>query len=119
MNIQTLATKLLFKLPKPILSSLMRSMPKTKKENSEIPWHLKGNQAPVKEELTVKDLEINGEIPKELDGMYVWYYKDKMIRLKGNYKGGKNDGSWIWYDENGDITSEKIYEEGRCVEGDC
>ena len=71
MNIQTLATKLLFKLPKPILSSLMRLKPKSKKETLEKPWHLKGNWAPVKEELSVKDLEINGEIPKELDGMYV------------------------------------------------
>ena len=66
------------------------------------------------------ELKVEGNYTEgELNGMYVWYYESKMIRLKGNYKGGENDGGWIWYDNNGNITSEKVYEEGRCVEGDC
>ena len=39
MNIQTVATKLLLKLPQPILNKLMKSMPKSNKDikNSEKP----------------------------------------------------------------------------------
>ena len=29
-------------------------------------WHLQGNWAPVKDELTEHDLEVKGEIPKDL-----------------------------------------------------
>ena len=35
------------------------------------PLHLRGNLAPVSEELTVTDLEVVGTIPSELDGRYV------------------------------------------------
>ena len=47
MNIQTVATKLLLKLPQPILNKLMKSMPKSNKDikNSEKPWHLKGKKS--------------------------------------------------------------------------
>jgi len=34
-------------------------------------WHLQGNWAPVKEEITVSDLEIKGEVPKEINGLYI------------------------------------------------
>ena len=49
MNIQTVATKLLLKLPQPILNKLVRSVPKNNKnvKNPEKQWHLKGNWAPV------------------------------------------------------------------------
>ena len=45
MSIQAAATKLLFKLPKPILSKIMKSVPKNNNSSSskEKPWHLKGN----------------------------------------------------------------------------
>ena len=58
MSIQAAATKLLFKLPKPILSKIMKSVPKNNNSSSckEKPWHLKGNWAPVKDEIIVKDL---------------------------------------------------------------
>ena len=73
MSIQTAATKLLFKLPKPILNKIMRSIPQSNKSNSdkEKPWHLKGNWAPVKDEIVIENLEIKGEIPKEISGMYL------------------------------------------------
>jgi carotenoid cleavage dioxygenase-like enzyme len=35
------------------------------------PWHLRGNFAPVADEITATDLEIIGSIPAELDGLYV------------------------------------------------
>ena len=73
MSIQAAATKLLFKLPKPILSKIMKSVPKNNNSSSskEKPWHLKGNWAPVKDEIIVKDLEVKGEIPNEINGMYL------------------------------------------------
>ena len=56
MSLQTTAAKLLFKLPAPLLGKIMKFLTPTKKtiENgsAEKPWHLKGNWAPVKEEIT-------------------------------------------------------------------
>ena len=75
MSLQTTAAKLLFKLPAPLLSKVMKFLTPTKKpiENgsAEKPWHLIGNWAPVKEEITIDNLEVVGEIPKDLDGMYI------------------------------------------------
>ena len=34
-------------------------------------WHLQGNWAPVEKELTEHDLEVRGEIPKDLSGLFV------------------------------------------------
>lgn len=38
---------------------------------TELPWHLKGNYAPVEHELDAEDLEVEGEIPAEIDGVYM------------------------------------------------
>ncbi len=43
----------------------------TATEQKELPWHLQGNWVPVQDELTVSDLEVEGEIPRELNGDYV------------------------------------------------
>ena len=34
-------------------------------------WHLKGNWAPVEQELTVQNLEVKGKIPEDLSGLFV------------------------------------------------
>ena len=34
-------------------------------------WHLKGNWAPVEKELTESELQVKGEIPKDLSGLFV------------------------------------------------
>jgi carotenoid cleavage dioxygenase-like enzyme len=57
-----------------------------------IPFHLRGNYAPVMDELTVFDLPVTGAIPPELDGLYVrnganprsgssphWFFGDGMV----------------------------------------
>ncbi len=36
-----------------------------------VPVHLRGNGAPVQDELTITDLEVSGAIPPELDGRYL------------------------------------------------
>lgn len=37
----------------------------------EVPWHLQGNFAPVEHELDVAELQVEGEIPIEIDGQYM------------------------------------------------
>jgi carotenoid cleavage dioxygenase len=65
----------------------------------EIPFHLRGNYAPVMDELTTFELPVAGAIPPELDGLYVrnganpksgssphWFFGDGMVhgvRLQG------------------------------------
>jgi len=43
----------------------------TAAREKELPWHLQGNWYPVQDELTVSGLEVEGEIPRELNGIYV------------------------------------------------
>jgi carotenoid cleavage dioxygenase len=64
-------------------------------------WHLQGNWAPVKEELTVSELEIKGEVPKEINGLYIrngmnprsgysdhWFFGNGMLH-GFNFENGK------------------------------
>lgn len=41
------------------------------RQTEELPWHLKGNWAPVQDELNVDGLQVEGEIPKDLNGLYL------------------------------------------------
>ena len=57
-----------------------------------LPWHLRGNRAPVLDEVTANELRVEGRIPPELDGLYVrtgpnpasgksvhWFFGDGML----------------------------------------
>lgn len=71
----------------------------TETETDKLPFHLRGNYAPVHDELTVTDLDVTGAIPPELEGRYLrnganpitgesehWFFGDGMIhgiRLTG------------------------------------
>ncbi|MDG2026884.1 MAG: carotenoid oxygenase family protein [Acidimicrobiales bacterium] len=59
---------------------------------TDLPWHLQGNYGPIKEELDLHDLEVEGVIPPEIDGVYMrngfnpitgwsdhWFFGDGMI----------------------------------------
>jgi carotenoid cleavage dioxygenase len=59
---------------------------------SELPFHLRGNYAPVEEEVTGVDLPVEGAIPPQLSGLYLrngpnpksgssphWFVGDGMI----------------------------------------
>ena len=75
MSLQSIATKIMFKLPAPLLGKIMK-FTAPKKEIPEVidekkHWHLQGNWAPVKEEKTYTDLEVIGEIPNDLNGLYL------------------------------------------------
>ena len=67
----------------------------------ETAWHLQGNWAPVKEEITVSDLEIKGEVPKEINGLY--------IRNGMNPRSGYSDH---WFFGNGMLHG-FIFEDGK------
>ena len=67
----------------------------------ETAWHLQGNWAPVKDEITVSDLEVKGEVPKEINGLYVrngmnprsgysdhWFFGNGMLH-GFNFENGK------------------------------
>jgi carotenoid cleavage dioxygenase len=73
--------------------------------SGKLPWHLRGNFAPVTEEVTAFDLPVIGAIPPELDGLYVrnganpksgfsphWFFGNGM--LHGVRLGG---GKAQWY----------------------
>ena len=67
--------------------------------DNELKWHLRGNWAPVLDELTDTQLEVEGSIPPELEGVYLrtgpnpstgssphWFFGDGMVhgvRLSG------------------------------------
>jgi len=61
-------------------------------EQTGLPWHLRGNWAPVLNEVTSHELRVEGNIPNELDGLYVrtgpnpasgtsvhWFFGDGML----------------------------------------
>lgn len=43
----------------------------TATKQQDLPWHLRGNWAPVHDELTATDLKVEGSLPRELNGLYV------------------------------------------------
>jgi carotenoid cleavage dioxygenase-like enzyme len=72
---------------------------------AEIPFHLQGNFAPVKEEVTAYDLEVVGAIPPELQGMYlrngsnpVTGHSEHWFMGQGMVHGVRlEDGKAAWY----------------------
>lgn len=61
------------------------------------PWHLRGNWAPVADELTVADLEVRGTLPDGLEGTY--------IRAGMNPRSGWSDH---WFFGNGMLHSVEL-----------
>jgi carotenoid cleavage dioxygenase len=77
----------------------------TERESQELPFHLRGNFAPVREEKTAHRLEIQGAIPHELRGLYLrngpnprsgssphWFFGDGMV-----HGVALADGEAKWY----------------------
>ena len=57
---------------------------------------------------------VNGKI----DGKYVKYFKNsKKIQQETNYKNGVRDGSMKFFNEEGEVTLEYIYKNGKKVSG--
>jgi carotenoid cleavage dioxygenase-like enzyme len=68
---------------------------------ADLPWHLRGNWAPVFEEITATDLPVRGEIPAELNGTY--------MRNGMNPRSGHSDH---WFFGNGMVHGIEL-SEGR------
>ena len=75
MSLQSIAAKIMFKLPDPLLGKIMKFLSPKKDTPKDLDpkkyWHLQGNWAPVQEEKNIDELEVIGEIPKELNGQYI------------------------------------------------
>ena len=48
-----------------------------------------------------------------LEGLETSYYANGQIKEEGNYKDGKKDGLWKYWDENGKLRYEKNYKDGE------
>jgi antitoxin component YwqK of YwqJK toxin-antitoxin module len=48
------------------------------------------------------------------NGIWSYYYKNSpgVIRLTGNFKNGKKNGKWVFYDKNETIRSIVKYDNG-------
>ena len=68
-----------------------------------------------KSEGKVKDGKLDG---KE-DDTWVYWHANGQKSSQRNYKDGKLDGKLYDWNEDGDIESEKTWQNGGCVSGDC
>jgi carotenoid cleavage dioxygenase len=69
----------------------------------EVPFHLKGNFAPVEKEVTGTDLRVEGALPPELSGMYVRQSANPVTGTSGHWFMGDGMVHGIRI-ENGDAT---------------
>lgn len=51
----------------------------------------------------------------EWNGKAVWYHPNGNIKTEGNYKHGKEDGTFKFYDENGNSRGERVYKDGVVI----
>ena len=55
-----------------------------------------------------------GKISKgKKEGEWIWYYENGQLSSKSNYKDGKEDGEWLWYHSNGQLQTKVNYIDGR------
>ena len=47
------------------------------------------------------------------DGSWVYYHDNGRIGFKGTYKDGKSDGPWVSYHDNGQLRSKGTYKDGK------
>ena len=55
------------------------------------------------------------EKPSEKMKMVREYYENGQIKSEGNFKAGKEDGKWIYYNEDGSISKVEEYKDGKLV----
>jgi len=91
--------------------------------SEQLPFHLQGNFAPVQEERTAVDLEVQGSIPPELRGLYLrngpnprsgvsphWFFGDGMV-----HGVALADGEAKWYRNRWVRTRPYLEEEGSAI----
>jgi len=45
-----------------------------------------------------------------------YYHRTDKLRYKGNYKGGRKEGLWEYFNEDGSLTRTETYKDGKLVE---
>lgn len=55
-------------------------------------------------------MEMEGKV---MDGIYVEYYENRVVKLKGRYRMGKKDGTWKYYKPDGDLDYREKYIDGE------
>jgi len=72
---------------------------------------------------TFKAFFESGELKSEItflksikNGPYLQYFKNKKIKIKGTYKEDKKDGEWVYSNEEGKVTTTKVYKAGELME---
>ena len=50
-----------------------------------------------------------------LNGKITTYYENGQIMIKGKYKDGKQDETWIYFDEDGINVKVETYEKGALI----
>ena len=58
--------------------------------------------------------EVNSTTP--FTGSSVEYHDNGQLEKRGNYKNGKQDGLFEFFNENGNLTSTQTYRNGELVE---
>ena len=55
-----------------------------------------------------------GKISKgKREGEWIWYYENGELSSKSNYKDGKEDGEWLWYHRNGQLQTKGNYKNDK------
>lgn len=47
------------------------------------------------------------------EGAWIEYYENGQLKEKRNYKSGKRDGVWVFYSENGQLREKGNYKNGK------
>ena len=72
-------------------------------------YYKKFTEVPFTGEITGQMLQGQFESGKE-EGSQVWYHDNGQLFGKGDYKNGKREGSWVFYNDKGqkNLTGDKI-----------
>ena len=61
------------------------------------------------------ELEENYNKDDKLDGEWIYYYENGLVKIKGNYKDGKRDGNWVWFWESAFRATEGQFKDDKQI----
>ena len=47
------------------------------------------------------------------EGLWVYYYDNGQVSSRGDYKVGKKDGTWVYYHSNGQLSYKVTYQDNK------
>ena len=65
---------------------------------------------------TIKTYHENGKLKSEgilKDGLWIRYFYNGNLSIKGNFKDNKQEGYWMSYYDNGQLYLDRIYKDGK------